>query len=230
MESLFGNAPAIIEKAAKNRLGILALMIIALGVIASVFFANSSELVKLIVFMTLFLGVVGYTISALQTIKEEKKKSQFTWTEEDVPQREKFAEREQVEISGLKYFQIESKVNKPDAAIPDNTPIGLSNTIGMSMHGVVKDISVGWRVKHTYAGDLVVKLISPSGKEITLFDRERGAKSMGDKLESHTVLDTPALKEIVGEQIFGDWTINVSDLSAGDIGELVEWGIKVALG
>ena len=227
MKSLFDNAPAIIEKAAKTPRGILALMIILLGVIAYAFFSNSSEIIKFIVFMVLFAGVSMYTIIILRITKEEKLKSQFTWNEAPIPQEEKITEKEQVIISGQDYFQKESK-STHNNAIPDNEPCGISDTIEMPIQGALKDISVGWRIKHTYAGDIVIKLISPLGKVITLFDREGGARSLGYKMESHTVLNTPSLKAMIGEQILGNWTLNVSDVSARDIGEFVEWGIKIA--
>ena len=47
-------------------------------------------------------------------------------------------------------------------------------------------------------------------------------------MESHTILNTPALNTLIGEQIQGKWMLAVSDLSTMDVGELANWGIKYA--
>lgn len=68
METLFKNAPYIIEQAAKSELGILALMILAVCVIALLFFRRESAAMKTLIFFLLFSGifVFGYSMKTAQ--------------------------------------------------------------------------------------------------------------------------------------------------------------------
>jgi hypothetical protein len=59
MEKLFQAVPEIIANAAKNPLGIVALIVIALSVIAYFFFSSASERARLLIFVMMFLGAVG---------------------------------------------------------------------------------------------------------------------------------------------------------------------------
>ena len=63
MESLFKSLPDVIKAAAQSHLGILALLVVAISLLAYVFFAKASEKSRLGVFVLLFLGVVGFGVS-----------------------------------------------------------------------------------------------------------------------------------------------------------------------
>jgi hypothetical protein len=63
----FENIPAIISAAAQSILGILALIIIALSLLAYVFFKNETAKVKIVIFILLFLGTVGFGYAVLQS-------------------------------------------------------------------------------------------------------------------------------------------------------------------
>jgi len=60
MDKLIERLPEIITAAAQSRLGILALLSVALSVLAYVFFAKASEKVRVGIFVMLFLGVFGF--------------------------------------------------------------------------------------------------------------------------------------------------------------------------
>ena len=60
METLIDKLPEIIREAAQSNLGILALLSIALSVLAYLFFAKSSEKIKVGIFALLFFGVIGF--------------------------------------------------------------------------------------------------------------------------------------------------------------------------
>src|ERR1700694_2512782 len=60
MPEILNNIPQIIEKAAQSNLGIFALMIIALSIIAFYFFRDASTSIRLIVFVLFFAGVVAF--------------------------------------------------------------------------------------------------------------------------------------------------------------------------
>ncbi|MCS6885963.1 MAG: M4 family metallopeptidase, partial [Blastocatellia bacterium] len=72
---------------------------------------------------------------------------------------------------------------------------------------------------HTYRGDLRVKLVSPSGKEVTLHDRTGGS---ADDLKFEV-----SRSEFANEPINGDWKLVVEDLAAQDEGVLKSWGLKI---
>lgn len=56
MNKLFDNAAAIIREAARSPLGVLALLVISVALLSLAFFHDSSDLVKLIIFLTILVG------------------------------------------------------------------------------------------------------------------------------------------------------------------------------
>lgn len=66
LTTLIEDAPNIIQEAAKSTLGILALLIISLAVIAILFFRTANEKIRLVVFIFLFVGVVGYSYAIIR--------------------------------------------------------------------------------------------------------------------------------------------------------------------
>jgi hypothetical protein len=66
MDKLFESLPQIITAAAQSYLGILALLCIALSVLAYFFFAKASEKARIVIFILLFLGVVGFGVAVLR--------------------------------------------------------------------------------------------------------------------------------------------------------------------
>lgn len=63
MDKLFEQLPAIITAAAGSNLGTFALLVVALAVLAYVFFAKAREKVRVGIFVLLFLGVLGFGIA-----------------------------------------------------------------------------------------------------------------------------------------------------------------------
>jgi len=70
MNSLFQNAPQIIEAAAKSTLGLVALMIFFLGILSLVFFRKESVKTKLGIFAAIFLGIVFFCIAFIKATPE----------------------------------------------------------------------------------------------------------------------------------------------------------------
>ena len=60
MDQLFTGLPDVIKAAAQSQLGILALLVVALAVLAYVFFAKASEKIRVGIFVLLFAGVIGF--------------------------------------------------------------------------------------------------------------------------------------------------------------------------
>jgi hypothetical protein len=63
MDKLMEQLPQIISVAAQSYLGTLALLSVALSVLAYFFFAKASEMVKVGIFVLLFIGVLGFGVA-----------------------------------------------------------------------------------------------------------------------------------------------------------------------
>ena len=112
---------------------------------------------------------------------------------------------------------------QPDLEIPDNNAEGLESIISIEPSGLLASIAVSLRLTHTYIGDLVVSLESPSGNTILLHNRTGG--SGNDIIQTYNLDSTPALAQLIRENIRGDWRLKVQDLARLDVGTLNEWGL-----
>ena len=70
MEEFFQQVPSIIEVAAKSRLGILALLVLATGVLGFLFFRRASSSTRLIVFFAFFFGAASFTVAVFLSSPE----------------------------------------------------------------------------------------------------------------------------------------------------------------
>ena len=108
---------------------------------------------------------------------------------------------------------------QPAAPIRDNQTA--TSTIHFDEDVDLKSLKVNLDVSHTWRGDLVVKLTSPSGKTATLSNREGGSRD--------DVKGTFDLSEAFkGESSKGDWTLTVEDRAARDEGTLNAWSVDAA--
>jgi len=111
--------------------------------------------------------------------------------------------------------------SKPNRAIPDNNPAGLSDTIAVDTSGTLTEVWVEVDVAHTFIRDLKLELTLPSGRQATLYDR---ADTSGRNIRRRFIL--PAL---VGEAAAGNWVLKVSDNSQGDTGKLERWALGLTV-
>lgn len=72
-------------------------------------------------------------------------------------------------------------------------------------------------IKHTFIGDLRVKLIAPNGQQWLLHDREGGS---ADDINTPYSIDASAVTNSNGA-----WSLTVEDLAGGDTGELTGWSL-----
>lgn len=113
----------------------------------------------------------------------------------------------------------------PGTSIPDNNPAGIERSLTTAESGTVKEVTVTVDITHTFIGDLLVKLVSPAGGEVTLHNRSgAGADNL---IQTYTPASLPALAALGGQQIQGAWKLRVADLDAQDIGKLNRWGLKI---
>lgn len=112
-----------------------------------------------------------------------------------------------------------------DRAIPDGNLNKISDIIELEQNGKVKSLSLQIDITHTWIGDLQVELESPSGKKIILFDRVGG--SGDDLFRNFNMSSHPALKDLKGNEIRGQWILHVRDFGAMDTGRFNSWGIEI---
>jgi subtilisin family serine protease/subtilisin-like proprotein convertase family protein len=155
------------------------------------------------------------------------------------------------ETSAAASFQtIQVQCQAPGLAIPDNSAIGISDTISFSGSASITDIDVSIQISHSWVGDLAINLThADTGTEIVLVDRpgfagsgagcrhddvdvtidDEGTSPVEDACDSTppaiagSLTPIQALSGFDTELLAGDWTLNVMDLNNTDTGSLDSW-------
>jgi subtilisin-like proprotein convertase family protein len=142
-------------------------------------------------------------------------------------QRAVLAARDRRITSGVTELRFESR---PDLAIPDDQPAGISDAIMVNRSASVETVQVEVDITHTYRGDLKLTLISPQGTTVGLFGRTAPAFDGTDNLVARfTAENVPALAAFSTESANGNWTLQVADLAAVDIGTLNAWTLTLGI-
>lgn len=105
----------------------------------------------------------------------------------------------------------------PNAPIEDNK--STSSTIHFDEAADLTSLKLDLDVAHSWRGDLVVTLTSPSGKTATLSNREGGSR---DDIKGSFDLSST----FAGEPLQGDWKLTVEDRAARDVGTLRSWNLQ----
>ncbi|MDW8326681.1 MAG: Ig-like domain repeat protein [Anaerolineales bacterium] len=136
--------------------------------------------------------------------------------------------------------------NSTSLPIPDNNPAGVESVITLSSPNVFVD-NLNVRIEslqHTYLSDLILTLIAPDGRRVTLFNRFGGG---GDHLlftvfqdggtpftavpngAPYTGAFNPAssLGVLRGTPVSGAWRLHIADNVSGDEGELQAWSLDI---
>jgi len=111
--------------------------------------------------------------------------------------------------------------------------------------GQIVDINVTIGIQHTYAADMNVTLVSPSGTRVLLFadiggsgdnflttvldDEAANAITSGSAPFNGTYRPMEPLSTFAGEDAQGIWTLEVQDDAQNDTGTLLYWSISVKL-
>ncbi|GAA5130798.1 S8 family serine peptidase [Thalassotalea piscium] len=107
--------------------------------------------------------------------------------------------------------------NTTPVDIPDNDDNGITSIINIADDLTVFGSSTFLDITHTYIGDLVVKLTSPSGTTAILHNHDGGS--------TDNIAKSFASDAFNGESTLGDWTLSVEDSYASDSGTLNNWSI-----
>ncbi len=95
----------------------------------------------------------------------------------------------------------------------------------------IYDISVYVDITHTYIGDLVVTLQSPSGTDIVLHNRTGGSSDdiTGTyAISGGTLTSAESLSRLVGTNANGEWALQVGDYASGDTGYIERFTLTLA--
>lgn len=172
-----------------------------------------------------------------------------TYTADDFPELQRLHDEEaggdwtlhitdtaSADIGRLLYWNLEMEINEqsggviedqvePKLAIPDNNSTGIVSKLPQTQKGTVKDIAINLNIEHTYIGDLLVELVSPSGLSALLHNREGDWRN--NIARAYDVANTPSLSVFAGESIVGDWRLQVRDLARVDQGQLNSWSLTI---
>ncbi len=115
--------------------------------------------------------------------------------------------------------------SEPELSIPDDRLGGVNDSIFVNESGIVHRIQISIDITHTYIGDLVVRLTSPTGATDLLHVRQGG--SSDDLLGSYDSNRPGELANMIGKPMMGRWMLNVSDRASIDRGTFVKWKIEI---
>ena len=122
---------------------------------------------------------------------------------------------------------IEKEIS-PNLDIPDNNREGVTSSIEIEQEGTIDSIeSISVNISHSYRGDLLVSLISPDQTTIALHEGQGGGAD--DLTETYDMGTTPALQQLVGKGVRGQWALKVIDHWSQDVGTLNSWGLKIKI-
>ena len=119
---------------------------------------------------------------------------------------------------------VATPVAHPNLAIPDNDPLGVTDSIVVAGSGIsnIEHVEITFSsADHTFSGDLRVVLTAPSGTQSVLaatHDCPQGAVPYVNWVFG-TVRD-------LDEPADGTWTLQVIDGAAGDTGTFQSWSLK----
>jgi subtilisin-like proprotein convertase family protein len=149
--------------------------------------------------------------------------------------------------------------------IPDNTPAGANATIVVAgITGAVTDVNFAFDgtscsaaigsttvgLDHTWVGDLVARLTSPTSTTVTLMTQPGGASNQGNNF-CQTILDDSGsssiqaiaiagnpyvgtfqpqntLSTLNGQNPNGTWTLNVRDVATQDTGSIRKFSLRIS--
>jgi len=114
------------------------------------------------------------------------------------------------------------KTAAPNLPIPDNNACGVSSTIMISENINVEYVEVFFTAAdHTFWGDLMVTLTSPSGTKSILAHRVDNIVP-----GSYSNWRFGSVRHF-GESSIGTWTLTVKDLASVDVGTFQSWKLKI---
>ncbi len=111
----------------------------------------------------------------------------------------------------------------PALAIPETGTVTTTMAVAQSVS--IEHILVTLDIAHSWAGDLIVTLISPEGTESILADHVSNGSFKG--IYGVAGIDFEFMSNASwGENSLGTWTLKIEDIASGDSGLLNSWGLS----
>ncbi|MFW5855171.1 MAG: M6 family metalloprotease domain-containing protein [Thermodesulfobacteriota bacterium] len=112
--------------------------------------------------------------------------------------------------------------------IPDADWNGITSAIPIDQEGLAREIQIQVEITHTYIGDLQIAVIAPSGQGVVLMPFGEGGNK-ADVRRTYDSTNHPGLATMVrsGQQMKGDWILQVIDNAPGDYGVLEKWSLAL---
>ncbi|MCC6277957.1 MAG: proprotein convertase P-domain-containing protein [Oligoflexia bacterium] len=107
--------------------------------------------------------------------------------------------------------------SNPEVPIPDNNKNGVATQLDAMSRPNGRGVFVAVNIGHTWIGDLVVKVVAPTGQEVVLHSRT-GA-SVDNIVNEYAV---PQFSDVTDS---GKWTLIVSDNDQFDTGVIHSWSV-----
>jgi len=148
-------------------------------------------------------------------------------------------------LNGILDGSVDTNISgSPGTVIPDNTTVDVPIVVA-GVAGLVQDLDVTLNISHTWVSDMTIRLISPGGTNVLLFNRRGGS---GDNLVN-TVFDDSAAVSITtataaqapftgswrpeqplsafnGSDANGNWILRIQDQATGDTGIVNNFNLK----
>ncbi|MCP4247908.1 MAG: hypothetical protein GY778_12740 [bacterium] len=117
-----------------------------------------------------------------------------------------------------------------DTPLPINDNSTTTSTITVPDDFCIGDLDVEVDISHTYIGDLIVALQSPTGTQVTLHNRSGGTAE--DIVTTYDDATNPPegpglLADFNLSPAAGTWTLTVSDNAGADQGTLNSWSLRM---
>lgn len=113
-----------------------------------------------------------------------------------------------------------------DAPIPDLQTVRFA--LDVTETAAIETLSASIDLKHTYIGDLIVKLIPPPALNMAAVTlHSRGGGSANALKKTYDAATTPGLAAFAGKSGKGAWTLEIRDAEAQDTGTLVSFTLKL---
>ncbi|CAM3290239.1 proprotein convertase P-domain-containing protein [Shewanella violacea] len=90
---------------------------------------------------------------------------------------------------------------------------------------VNQDITLSLHIEHPQLDQLSIKLISPSGQQVDIWDRDYYPRTSFDYSLPNSVVDID-WSAVIDDSLTGEWQLQIIDHDAGNKGKLLSWGLS----
>jgi len=137
-------------------------------------------------------------------------------------------------------------------AVTDGVPVKTQITLNVSEHATIQDLDIALFIEHTFDSDLDIELVSPLGTRIVLAEAvgadtdDFGTPELWTRFDDESIafdiladgepgpfpgtfLPVELLEAFDGEDVFGTWTLEISDFFPGDTGTFNDFALIVGV-